>query len=186
MNKKIILGFDFDKVFVNYPPFVPSALINRLYKKKSKVLSYRIPGTFERHVRIVSHLPFFRSPMEQNIRSLEMLSKKTHVEMHIISSRFSFLKRLTNYWIEKNNFKKYFKSINFNFEDEQPHKFKERILKKLNVNIFVDDDLDLLKYLAPRHPSIKFYHITDKLTNEKLLPNITQINTIADLLKYIS
>lgn len=179
------IAFDFDKVFVDYPPFVPTSVIDYLYKKKNGHLAYRYPGFFEKQIRIFSHQPIFRSPMKKNIAAVEKISEDKDIEMYVVSSRFSFLKNRTREWDKKNKVSKYFKKMYFNFGDEQPHLFKERILKTEKVDKFVDDDLDLLFFLAARNPKIKFYWINKDLPYKKLLPNITRVKDLSEFSKYL-
>ena len=93
--KKQKIGFDFDKVFVDYPPFVPTTIIDLLYKKKNGHLTYRYPGSFEKQIRILSHHHLLRSPIKINIKALAQIAKNEDVETYVISSRFSFLKKRT-------------------------------------------------------------------------------------------
>ena len=147
--KKQVIGFDFDKVFVDYPPLVPAKIIDFLYKKKNGKLSYRFPNSFEQKIRILSHYPIFRRPIKNNVKILGLLFDNKH-ELHLISSRFSFLEKRTKAWLEKNNFSKFFRDTHFNFEDHQPHLFKSGVIHKLRIEKFVDDDLDLLNFLAKK------------------------------------
>jgi hypothetical protein len=178
-----IIGFDFDKVFVNYPPLIPDAFINWVYKKKSKTLKYRMPGKFEQKIRIFSHYPLFRHPVEHNIEALRALhNKKTH-SLYLISGRLGFLDKRTDQWMRKFPIKKYFKDIYFNFSNKQSHLFKDEIIKSLNITHFVDDDLDLLLYLAKNNPKVSFYWInTDRFTKRYIpFDNIKKIEKISDI-----
>jgi hypothetical protein len=165
------IGIDFDKVFVSPPPFIPPSVIDMFYKKKNGTLSYRIPGAFEKKIRILSHSPILRKPINQNLSYLQKISKK-NPEIYLVSSRFSFLKNKTDNWVKKYDIEKYFKKMYFNYEDKQPHIFKNEILQSLHIDTFIDDDLDLLLYLSKHNPKIKFYF----LTNKKILPNILSSN----------
>lgn len=182
------IGFDFDKVFVNYPPLVPSIFINRFYKKRTTGNGeplYRIPGTFEKYIRVFSHYPLFRHAIKTNIETLAKISQK-NLDIYLISSRFSFLKKRTNSWIKKHNIKKFFKEMFFNFGDEQPHLFKNRIINKLHLDIFVDDDLDLLQFLSKKNPHIHFFWIDKPSHSIQNLPkNIQHITTLEDLYKKV-
>ncbi|RJQ27463.1 hypothetical protein C4577_01380 [Candidatus Parcubacteria bacterium] len=168
MNKASIrIGFDFDKVFADYPPLIPSKVINYLYKKHNHKLSYRIPGRFEQKIRVLSHHTFFRPPIKRNIEALKKITKEKDLEIFLISSRFQFLKERTEKWLNKNNFKKYFKELYFNFENQQPHLFKDDIINKLKIKKYIDDDLHLLMYLAQKHPEIDFYWIENNFDKDK-------------------
>lgn len=181
-KKSTVIGFDFDKVFVNYPPFVPDIFINWIYKKKSKTLKYRMPGKFEQKIRILSHYPVFRHPVTDNIEALKKLAKKNH-ELYLISGRLGFLDKRTEYWMQKFPIKKYFKEIYFNFDNKQSHYFKDETIKKLNITHFVDDDLDLLLYLAKHNPAVSFFWInTDRFTKRYIpFENIKKITKISEI-----
>lgn len=180
--QRVRIGFDFDKVLVNYPPLIPDPFINWIYKKRSKTLKYRFPGTLEQKIRILSHYPPFRHPMTENIDTVKSLYKKK-VPIFLISGRFGFLEKRTDIWLKKHALRKYFKEIHFNFNNEQPHLFKDRIIKSLRITHFVDDDLDLLLYLAKHNPKVVFYWFNPSKITKRYVPfeNIHTINTATDL-----
>ncbi len=174
------IGFDFDKIFVNYPPFIPDFIINYFYKKHNHNLKYRFPGRLERGIRIISHASFFRPPIWANINSLKRIAEKNNIATYLVSSRFSFLKNQTKVWDNKNDIFKYFKKVFFNFSDTQPHLFKDRIVKKEKIDKFIDDDFDLLKYLAINNSNVEFYWLTSKKSEMKLPHNIKPIANIEE------
>jgi len=177
------IGFDFDKIFVNYPQFIPDALVNRLYKKKTQKLTYRFPGTIEQKIRIFSHHHLFRTPIMYNINVLKAISRNG-IETYLISSRFGFLKNKTEYWVRKYSMQRLFKEIHFNYDNNQPHKFKEGVLRQLRLTHYIDDDLDLLLYLSKKLPSTHFYWLTSNSKYNKKLPgNISVIKTLKDIPK---
>ena len=170
-NEKV--GFDFDKVFVNYPPLIPDELIEWLYKIKNHKLRYRYPSKTEQKIRILSHYPIFRHPSKKNIASLKDIWKNNK-DIYLISSRFSFLDKRTYYWTKRYGIEKFFKKMYFNFNDEQPHIFKNKVIKKEGIKKFVDDDLDLLRYLSKENPKVEFYWLSNKKP-QKELPNSIKI-----------
>ncbi len=176
------IGFDFDKVLVHYPPLIPDQFINWIYKKRSKTLTYRFPGKIEQKIRILSHFPLFRHPITENLDVVKKLSKKK-IPVFLVSGRFGFLEKRTKHWIKKHDLEKYFQEIHFNFQNEQPHLFKDRLMKKLNITHFVDDDLDLLMYLAKNNPKIKFFWVDTSKVSKRYVPfeNIKKINNASDL-----
>ena len=98
------IGFDLDKIFIVYPPLIPDRLIDRLYRKKtSGKLLYRIPSRPEQAVRRLSHISFFRPPIQKNITFLKSLTAKNH-ELYLISSRFQFLESATTALLRKYGF----------------------------------------------------------------------------------
>lgn len=180
IKKRIRIGFDFDKVFVNYPQFVPDRLINRLYKKKSSVLTYRIPGKMEQRFRIISHHHLFRTPIAYNIKTLKAI-KQRGIETYLVSSRFGFLKNKTQTWLQRHQMEQYFDGIYFNFDNQQPHKFKNKVIKSLRITHYVDDDLDLLLYLTKNDPKLTLYWLSSRHLSTKLPKNIVQIKRLQEI-----
>lgn len=174
------IGFDFDKIFIDYPPFVPARLIDRLYKNiNEKELRYRIPSKAEQYIRLLSHYPIFRPLIKQNILSLEKNNTKNNNTYYLISSRFGFLKNRTELLIQKLNFDTLFEGMYFNYENKQPHLFKQEVIKNLDIDRYVDDDLSLITYLAKYFPKIRFYWLGNKTT--KIGKNIFAIKNLADV-----
>lgn len=177
------IGFDLDKVFIDYPPFVPDALINRLYKRKSNgILSYRIPSRTERIIRSFSHYYLFRPPIKDNIEYVRKLNNSNTHKYYLISSRFSFLKDKTKSIIKKHKFEKIFSAMFFNFEDQQPHIFKNNTIKKMSIDLYVDDDLSLLEYLADKNSKSRFFWL-NTMQNEQLRKNLFAIRYLSEMLK---
>lgn len=187
-HKKLKIGFDFDKVFVDYPPFIPTVIIDRLYKKQNTTLSYRFPHLFEQKIRILSHHRLFRPPIKHNIESLKKMSNDKNFELYLISGRFGFLKTQTQRWIEFYEFDKFFKNLYFNFDNRQPHEFKNAMIQKLKIDKYIDDDLDTLRFLSEQNPKIEFYWLIKKsfFLSQSLPHNVIPVNNIEELrLKYL-
>jgi hypothetical protein len=176
------IGFDLDKVFVDYPPLVPDTIINKLYKKKSNgILLYRIPGRTEQLIRHISHHPIFRPLIKNNLMFLREFSK-TKNDLYLISSRFGFLKQRTNDLVKNQEFDKLFKGLYFNYENQQPHVFKDTIIKQLKIEKYIDDDFALVKYLATHNPNVQFYWLNQK-QQKKLAKNILAITHLKQIEK---
>lgn len=173
------IGFDLDGVFINSPPFIPKQLIEKLYKKSGDRIFYRYPGKLEQMVRILSHAPILRPPIKS---SLSLFKKANVSNTYLISSRFSFLKDRTKQWDRKNDIFKHFKAVYFNDKDEQPHFFKDRIIKKERIDKFIDDDLDLLLFLSKENPNVEFYWINNSSQNISLPYNVKRIKTFSEFL----
>lgn len=175
------IGFDLDKIFIDTPPFIPKSIIERLYKKRDNgTLLYRIPGPGEQIIRSISHLSFLRPPMKENLDFLRIFSKNKN-QLYLISSRFKFLEDKTKRIIEKYHFAKIFDEMYFNFANEQPHIFKNRIIKKLKLDYYIDDDRSLLKYVAKNNPRIKFFWLTNKSKNIRLPENVFAVSKLKDV-----
>lgn len=189
------IGFDFDKVFINYPPMIPYFLIDFLYKGtsvfKKKItnnnsLHYRFPGLLEQRVRILSHYPIFRHPIVNNLLALQKISKDKTIKTYLISSRFSFLKKRTDIVVRKHLLDEQFDGIYFNFDNKQPHLFKEETIKKLKIDTYIDDDLQLCLYLAKKMPKIKIFWVKNGRKADLPLPkNIVPIKGLDELINYL-
>lgn len=167
------IGFDLDKIFIDYPPFIPDTIIDRLYKKKSNgILLYRIPSKPEQLLRMATHHPLFRQPIKENLIFVSNLKKKNNAKYYLISSRFGFLKKHTEVLIKKHGFNKIFDAMFFNFENKQPHLFKHGVITKLKIDRYVDDDLSLLEFLSKKNKKTKFFWLnekTEKIMNSNLI-----------------
>lgn len=75
-----------------------------------------------------------------------------------------------------------FDAMYFNFDNKQPHIFKNEILHQLNLNIYVDDDLHLLKYVAKTNKKTAFFWLHPTLSGVHLPKEITQIVELSDIL----
>lgn len=172
------IGFDLDKVFIDYPPFVPTKLIDRFYKKRDNgILLYRIPGKIEQKIRMGTHLPLLRPVIKENYNELKKIAKEKH-NLYLISSRFSFLKKRTDELVKKQKFNIIFKKLFFNYNDQQPHEFKNEVIKKLKLDKYIDDDLSLIKYVAKYNKNTHFFWL-NPVENKKISPNISAITQLS-------
>jgi uncharacterized HAD superfamily protein len=163
-RKKIRIGFDLDGVIIGKPPFIPQFLLEALVREhKNRHLSYRFPDSnLERMVRVASHYPLLRPPIRKNIKIIKELNKSNNYSLYVVSSRYSFLEDRTKQWFRFYRLRKFFKEIHTNLKDEQPHLYKEKMIKKLKLNVFIDDDLPLLGYLRKRLTGIDLVHVDDQ------------------------
>lgn len=163
-SKKIRIGFDLDGVIIGKPFFVPQFLMEKLVRLKvDHQLAYRFPRSkYERAVRYLSHYPLLRPPIMENVKLIRELSKSDKYELFVVSSRYSFLDGRTKEWFNYYKLGKFFKYIYINLKDEQPHTFKERMIKKLKLKVFIDDDRLLLKYLKKRVDGVELVYVSDQ------------------------
>lgn len=182
------IGFDLDRIFINTPPFIPGDVISKLYKKKDNgELLYRIPSRPEQLFRRATHLPLFRPPIEENLAFLHAVAKKQN-KLYLISSRYKFLEGVTEKLVQKHKLNTIFEKLYFNYDNKQPHIFKNEILKKLKLDIYIDDDLSLLQFVAKDNPKTKFYWLeTDEkesaLSHHKTLEkNVFPISRLSNII----
>ncbi|HWY79973.1 MAG TPA: hypothetical protein VNW29_06485 [Candidatus Sulfotelmatobacter sp.] len=176
------IGFDLDKVFINTPPFIPNAVINKFYKQRDNgILLYRIPSRPEQLFRKALHVPILRKQMRDNFASLRELSKEKKHQLYLISSRFKFLEPETQRLVKKYALDTIFDKLYFNYNNKQPHKFKNEILQKLNLDIFIDDDLSLIRYVAKNNPHTNFFWLDEHAQGAKISDNITAVRNLGEI-----
>ena len=162
--KKTKIAFDLDGVIVDKPPLIPKALLERLFKGGGgKKLHYHFPHSLlGQFIRKLSHFYIFRPPIKNNISFIKEIAKNGQYELYVVSGRYSFLEKETKKWLEKRKLKGLFKKIYLNKEDEQPHIFKEKILKRIEPDIFIDDDEEIVDYLCQKIKGPRIYCFTSK------------------------
>lgn len=176
------IGFDLDKIFIDTPPFIPITIINKFYKKKDNgILLYRIPSRPMQLFRKATHVPLLRQPIQSNLEFLKELSKEHKHQLYLISSRFKFLEPETKRLVKKFDLEKIFDTLYFNYENKQPHEFKNEILQKLNLDSFVDDDLSLVRHVAKDNPKTKFFWLDQHAKSTKIGNNITAIANLSEI-----
>jgi uncharacterized HAD superfamily protein len=162
-RKKIRIGFDLDGVIIGKPPFVPQFIMEALVREhKNKKLAYRYPSDIEKLIRIASHHPMLRPPIRKNIEIIKELYKSKNYEIFVVSSRYSFLEERTREWFRFYKLRKFFKEIHINLQDQQPHIYKEKMIEKLKLKVFIDDDLPLLKYLRKKLAKVDLVYVEDQ------------------------
>lgn len=162
-GKRIRIGFDLDGVIIGKPFFIPQILMEKLVRRKvDHQLEYRFPESkYERLIRYLSHHPLFRSPINKNIELIRELSKSDRYELYVVSSRYSFLEGRTKEWFKYYKLRNFFKEIYINLKNEQPHLYKERMINKLKLNAFIDDDKPLLEYLKRNVKGVDLIYVSD-------------------------
>lgn len=177
------VGFDLDKVFIEYPFFLPDFVIDKAYKIiLGNSIAYRIPSKPEQLLRLLLHYPFFRKPISKNIEFVKDISKKNAHNYFLISGRFGFLKNRTEEIIKKYELDRVFKKIFINFHSEQPHIFKSDLMKQLKIDKYVDDDFYLLKYASKQNPKTQFFWLNKKIS-KKINSNLYAITDLREMFK---
>ena len=152
MNKKPLkIGFDLDGVLLYNPARVVRPLISLMKKKKlgidRKELEFYVPqpGLGQFLWEMLHKSSVFLAPgFEQIIQ----LKAQGYIEPYLITGRFGHLQQDYFKWKKKMRADELFFGCYMNDKDEQPHLFKERIIKELDLDVFIEDNWDIVKYLA--------------------------------------
>lgn len=147
-TKPLKVGFDLDGVLLYNPARIlrlPITLFKRIFIKKRQK-KFLVPSSpFSKFIWKTLHWSsLFIAP---GFEEIEKLAKKGAIEAYIISARYNFLQDDFHHWIKKLNKNSPFTGIHFNEKNEQPHLFKEKMLHKLGLDVFVEDNYDIVSHL---------------------------------------
>ena len=97
--------------------------------------------------------------------SLEKLAAehKDEIELYVVSARFACLTKDSEKWEKVFNRKKIFKKIYFNCKDEQPHAYKQKMIEKLDLDYFVEDNWDVAYYLHKNQKKAEVWWLSNFL-----------------------
>ncbi len=153
------VGFDLDGVILYNPARVIRPIVvffKRLFLKKEKNQFHYPKTPFQKFIWHLLHKSSFISA--DGVDDVKRLVREGKIEAYIVSARYDFLKKDFARWIQKIGASDFCKDCFYNNSDEQPYVFKEKMIKKLSLDIFVEDNWDVVKYLAVSN-SIKSRHV---------------------------
>lgn len=101
---------------------------------------------------------WLRKPFSDGDGLFPQLAEKKDVQFYLVTGRFRFLEKQTKDWLKEHHLKEFFHKILVNVDDIDPIVFKAKIIKKFNLDYFIDDDLGVLNYLK-KHTKAKLYWI---------------------------
>lgn len=165
MKRKLHVGFDFDGV-IAYNPFrtirAPVSYIKRNIFGETKLKFYYPQKKWQQIFwRILHDSSVFPA---KGIDLLSKMVKEDMIEAHLITGRYNFLDDHLDKWLRKNKIKGLFQTININKNNDQPHLFKEKTIMKYKLNMFIEDNWDIVNYLTgKKHAQIYWiYNIFDR------------------------
>jgi len=153
LPKKHVLriGFDFDGVVAYNPLRIvrgPITYIKRKLFKKKKTEFYIPKSPFMKLLFWIPHqLSFFPGVGMQTVKRLVEEGK---VEAYIISGRYGYLDAQIPRWLRSRGLDTAITAVYANGQNEQPHLFKERMLKELKLDFFVEDNFDIVEHLTKK------------------------------------
>ncbi len=151
MKKTIRVGFDFDGV-IAYNPLrfmrLPVSLLGLLFGKKDKVVTYCPKTKIEEWFWIVLHETSFFPAI--GLSELKKLLYEGRIEGYLLTSRYACLEGSFYRWLNKHKIDKLFKGYFLNKQNEKPHLFKERIIRQLDLDYYIDDNFGIVEYLAEK------------------------------------
>ncbi len=150
-RKPLKVGFDLDGVILYNPIRFARPIIafikHKILKKKTIVFYVPKSGPAKAGWHIVHQTSFTPAG---GIDIIADLIKSGRIEAYIITGRFSSLTGDLERWMNILEKKYGFKHYYHNKGDEQPNAFKERIIKKLKLDVFVEDNWDIVQLLTKK------------------------------------
>jgi uncharacterized HAD superfamily protein len=172
MAKKILrVGFDLDGVLLYNPARIARPIVTfakHAVGHRSKTTFYIPHSPLQQFVwKVLHYSSLFPASGLDKIKRLVAHKK---IEAYIITGRYGFLKDDFDKWLEKINTDATFQKTILNELNEQPHIYKTRTVKNLDLDIFVEDNWDIVKQLnaEPGGPEVIWiynmfdWHITYK------------------------
>ncbi len=150
MQKVLRVGFDLDGVLLYNPIRIARPLIALLKRKKICIqreeLEFYVPQTRrEEFIWEVFHLSsLFVAPGYKRIAQLKQQNK---IEPYLVTARFAHLNKDFQRWKRRMKADEVFEQTFLNLKNEQPHEFKQRMLKELDLDVFIEDNWDIVHYL---------------------------------------
>jgi len=159
-NKTIRIGFDLDGVLLYNPARIARPIISFIKKNflgRDDRKFYLPKNRIEKGVWNLLHKSsLWKGP---GIETLMKLIDEEKIKAYIVSARYEFLKGDFNNWVEKIDRKKKFSGYYFNDQNEQPYLFKQKMINRLKLDYFVEDNWDIVNYLSKLNKKCKIFWI---------------------------
>jgi glycosyltransferase involved in cell wall biosynthesis len=145
-NRPIRIGFDLDGVLLYNPiriyrPAV--AFVKRHILKRKKTRFFVPTSPFQQWLFTQMHKTSFL--IAPGFERIKRLTDAGIIEPYLVTARFAFLKTDLDYWLKKMDADSVFKACYYNAQNEQPHLFKARMIQELNLEMFVEDNWDIVE-----------------------------------------
>lgn len=187
MLKTLKVGFDLDGVILYNPIRVFRPLAKKLLKPlkvfilHQKKDSFYLPSSaIEKLIWKFIHLSSFK--VNLGYENLKRLSKNKNIELYLITGRYSFLENDYKKWLIKIEADKVFSNCYLNREDIQPNLFKENMIKKLKLDVYVEDNYDIIEKLN-NHTGAKILWLTNLL--DRKIPYNFKFDSLKEVSQYL-
>lgn len=159
------VGFDFDGVIAYNPLRIIRPLMSFLKLKKmvkrDQLVFFQPSNKLEEFGWWLVHQSSFMPARGFHI--LKELTQAGFIEPHLLTGRTTSLTKDLNYKLNLFGLGDLFKTVNITKHNEQPHVFKSRLLNKYQLDMFVEDNFDIVQYLKLHNLQTKVVWITNSL-----------------------
>lgn len=161
MKKQILkVGFDLDGVLLYNPARVvrPIIAFAKKYILKRDLNKFYYPkNRLEKLIwRLFHHTSLWPS---SGIDDLLKLIENKKIKAYVVSARYELMEADFKKWTKTIDPKKRFSGYFFNGKNEQPQIFKEKMIKKLGLDVFVEDNWDIVRHLKYNSKKVQIYWI---------------------------
>lgn len=163
-KKALRIGFDLDGVILYNPVriFRPLASFFKplVFKPNGQKFYFPRTGPEKFLWRILHKTSFWEA---SGLKDIGHLASTRKIEPYIITARYDFLKNDVEQWFKKIQVHTHFSKCIYNTKNEEPHFFKERMIRDLNLDVFVEDNWGIVEYLSTKFSRTKIVWIYNLL-----------------------
>lgn len=144
--RPIKVGFDLDGVLLYNPIRIYRPAVSFIKRKllKRKKTKFFVPHTpLQQWIFTQMHKTSFL--IAPGFERIKQLAEAGVIEPYLITARFAFLKPDLDHWLKKMDAEHVFKECYYNELNEQPHLFKARMINQLGLEMFVEDNWDIVE-----------------------------------------
>lgn len=181
-KRKLRVGFDLDGVLLYNPARIARPLVSFIKRHilKRKGTTFFIPQT-PLHKLIWKFFHYSSLFVDPGVKHIKDLISQNDIEAYIVSGRYGFLVDDFEKWLQKMETESYFKNALHNKDNQQPYLFKQKVIKDLDLDVFIEDNWDIVQKLQGSRTKIFWlYNIFDRG-----LPYQYKFATLTKALKYI-
>lgn len=187
MKKTLKVGFDLDGVILYNPirtlrPFAKKILKpvkTALFHQKREAF-YQPKSSFEKFLWRIIHLTSFK--INKGYGDLINLAKDKNIKFYLITGRYGFLKSDYEAWLKKIRATEVFEECYINNQSVQPNIFKEKMIKKLKLDVYVEDNWDIIEKLN-HHTGAEILWMTNLA--DRMIPYRNKFNDLTEVCQFL-
>ncbi|MFZ6034696.1 MAG: hypothetical protein ACOYUB_00910 [Patescibacteria group bacterium] len=185
--KILKVGFDLDGVILynplrNFRPFAKQILkpMKATILHQEKENFYLPKSPMEKWLWMMIHKTSFR--VNRGYDELRKLAKGKGYEFFLITGRYGFLETDYKNWLKKINAEHTFKACYLNRDNAQPNAFKEKMIKRLKLDFYVEDNWDIIEKLN-HHTGSNILWITNFV--DRRIPYENKFNDLKEVFSFL-
>ncbi len=185
--KTLKIGFDLDGVILYNPLRIFRGMAKKILKPlkasllhQNKSNFYLPKSNFEKFLWNLIHKSSFM--VNHGYDDLVKLSKNKKIKLYLITGRYGSLKKDYLSWLNKLKANKTFYKCYLNENNLQPNQFKENMIKKLSLDVYVEDNYDIIEKLN-HHTNAKILWLTNAA--DKNIPYSLKFFSLKEVCQYL-